>query len=187
MYFTYGLGTLQSAASVLGLKVSEFVCVPFKSRVLVSYSSPGYKPCWFSKPDVMGAHFPGAGPQVWGAWCGAQTPLLRENLRVCEVPSHLWVAMLGVWVLMRPHLCPPPVSMCFFLYILSCRRAVLLVFRSFSKRAVAHVAVVLECPWEHLPTPPSGSHLSAPLHLYKSFHAHLSFYLLSDTFSFYAC
>ena len=40
MSFTYGLGTLQSAASVLGLKVSEFVRVPFKSRVRVSYSSP---------------------------------------------------------------------------------------------------------------------------------------------------
>ena len=53
---------------------------------------------------------PGLGCLMWGS----NPSLLRENLCVCEVPSHLWVAVLGVWVLMRPHLCPPTCLNVFF-------------------------------------------------------------------------
>ena len=38
-----------------------------------------------------------------------------------------------------------PISMCPFLYILSCRKSVLLVFRSFSKGVVLYVTVILIC------------------------------------------
>ena len=41
-----------------------------------------------------------------------------------------------------------PTPMWPFLYILSCRKPVLLVFRSFSEIVVLYVVVVLVCPWE---------------------------------------
>ena len=47
----------------------EILCVPYKT-VFLSYSSlsaPVPKPCWPSKPDILGAHFPGAGTTGWGA------------------------------------------------------------------------------------------------------------------------
>lgn len=64
----------QTAASVLGLQVNEFVCKPFKNGVLDFYSplpaSPRHKPHWFSEPDVMGllllVQVPRARvPEVW--------------------------------------------------------------------------------------------------------------------------
>lgn len=33
------------------------------------------EPCWFSKPDIIGAHHPSAGPQGLDTQRGAQTPL----------------------------------------------------------------------------------------------------------------
>ena len=41
-----------------------------------SSDSPQHKPCWFSKPDVLGAHRPSAGPAGWEAQCGTQIPAL---------------------------------------------------------------------------------------------------------------
>jgi len=38
--FTYDLGAFQTAASVLGLRTSEFVYKPFKNEVLVFYIPP---------------------------------------------------------------------------------------------------------------------------------------------------
>ena len=32
------------------------------------------KLCWFLKPDILQAHFPGVGPQDWGAQCYIQSP-----------------------------------------------------------------------------------------------------------------
>ena len=43
--------------------------MPFKSRVcfLQLSGSPGHKPCWFSKSDVLGAHLSDAGTLGRGA------------------------------------------------------------------------------------------------------------------------
>ena len=50
--------------------------VPFKSGVCFQEpsSSPKHKLHWFSKPDILGAALPGAGPPGWGAQCGGWTP-----------------------------------------------------------------------------------------------------------------
>lgn len=69
---TYGLGTFQTLAFVLGLRASG----PFKSSFSVSLQfcdSPGLSPYGFSKPDILGAHLTVAGSKVWGAWCKAQS------------------------------------------------------------------------------------------------------------------
>lgn len=46
---------------------------------LQSSESPHHKPCWFSKPDVLGAHHPSAGPARWEAQCGTQIPAPRRG------------------------------------------------------------------------------------------------------------
>ena len=52
-----------------------------------------------------------------------------------------------------------PGSMCFFLYALSCEKALMLVFRAFSGMIALYVVVVLVCPQRRqaqgLSTPPS--------------------------------
>jgi len=61
----------------------------------------------------------------------------------------LWLEkMLDLLVLTRPCLCLCYPSGCdFFLYIFSCERAFLLVFRLFSERVVLYVHVVLVFSW----------------------------------------
>ena len=57
---------------------------------------------------------------------------------------------LGAWVLTLLFV-PSYLSQCgFFLYILSCRRAVLLVIVLFSERVVSYVVVVLVFSWEEV-------------------------------------
>ena len=58
-------------------------------------SSPGYKPCWFSKPDVYG------GSPSWFTSTGLRSPMwvldtlfLRSDLGGCEIPL-VWVGHLG--------------------------------------------------------------------------------------------
>ena len=59
-------GSFEIPASQPSLGVCEILCVPFKSRVFVSYSPLALlcKLHWPSKPDVLGTRFPGAGPQA---------------------------------------------------------------------------------------------------------------------------
>ena len=87
-------GAIQSAASVLEPGGNEFVFKPLKSKILVSYSSYGLKSCSFSASY-------GSSP----SWCrtlGMRCPLwgkplrFREDLWVCDIPSFLWVPVLGV-------------------------------------------------------------------------------------------
>ena len=60
--FTYDPGTLLPAASVLGLGASEFLHANFKSKFIISYSTPGL-------PDVSPAGFQsqtyGGSPSQW--------------------------------------------------------------------------------------------------------------------------
>lgn len=114
--FTCVLRTFQPAASVLALRVHVSVHEPFKNRFLVSYS------LWFSwtqiplffKARCCEAHLPGAGPKGWEAWCGAQTPCSLGRNSTLWYPSHLCVAMLGVWILTRLRICPSYLSQCSF-------------------------------------------------------------------------
>lgn len=104
----YNPGTFQTVASVLEPRVSEFVCVPFKSRVSVSYSPPVL-------PDVSPVDF--QSQMLWAMVFLVQvsqtgelnvglTPLSFRRTSVVVISSHFWVARPGVWVLTRLHLCP---------------------------------------------------------------------------------
>ena len=65
-----GPGSYQITASALGPGACEILCSPFNSEVSFppqSYGTPEIKPCWLSKPMVLGAHLPGAGRPGWGA------------------------------------------------------------------------------------------------------------------------
>ena len=108
----------------------EWVCMrallESSLRFPSSSGSSRCEPCWFSESDIMEVCLPGEGPQSWGAHCGAQTPSPEGEPLHLWFLSFLWVATLEMWVLLLPF------SVHFFLYIHSCRRAVLLVFRFFS-------------------------------------------------------
>lgn len=58
--------SFQTTASVLGLRMSEILGVPFKSSLifLQPYSTFIHKPHLPSNPDILGAHIPSAGPQA---------------------------------------------------------------------------------------------------------------------------
>ena len=134
---------------MLGLGASEFVCLPFKRRVSVS-SCPlavlDVSPCWFSKPrhyeDLSSwCKSPGLGSPMWGS----DLSLFREEIQGCNIPPTCRLPHRGV----GPDLSASPpllaVSMWLTLYVLSCRKSVLLVFRSFSEIVVLYVGVVLAC------------------------------------------
>lgn len=88
---------------------------------------------WFSKSDGTGHSFPGAGsptraqiPLSFGG-VGSSTVVI-SFLLVC----HCIGGGVG-WFLTRLSACLSYVSQCSFIYIFSCRKSVLLVFRLFSK------------------------------------------------------
>ena len=93
------------------------------------YASPGCP----SKPDVLGAHLPSAGPLSWGAQYRAQM--------LCSLgrTSAIVIILLSVGRLTREvgldyTMSPPllPISLWFLIYIFSCGKSFMLVFRSFS-------------------------------------------------------
>ena len=51
-------GDFQSAASAHALGRAEFEHQPFPSS-LQHFGSRGHKPCWFSKPGILGGFLPG--------------------------------------------------------------------------------------------------------------------------------
>ena len=110
--FSCDPGIFQAAASSLRLGASEFVWKPYKNSLDFPQpsSSPGHKPLWVSKLDVMRGsssqcRTPGAGepkeklrplsPQGWG-----------RGSPWTWYASHLWITALRVGVLTRPHLGP---------------------------------------------------------------------------------
>ena len=97
--FSWGLHTFHIAAFALGPEVNKFALEPFKSGALSSlqpFGSPGGEPHWFSKPDVLGAHFFGTGPDGCGGCCGVWTPcFLGRSSAVVIVGHH---AVGGVFV-----------------------------------------------------------------------------------------
>ena len=88
---TQALFTFKTAVSVLGVQISEIVWVTFKNSLslLLPSGIPRYKPYWFSNPDIMGAPFPRAGPQLCETQCGAWTSHLPGRACMVWYPSHM--------------------------------------------------------------------------------------------------
>lgn len=127
--------------------MSEFSLKPLKTRVSVSTAlrfSQTEAPLVFKGKRDESSSSQCRILQAEGPDMGLRFPAPQEDLHCCDVPPAM-VTAPGVWVLPRPHLCPLlPVSMWPLLYILSCRKSVLLVFMLFSERVV-YVVVVLVC------------------------------------------
>ena len=85
-----------------GLEGVRFCVHPVRVESLPQSSgTPKSKPCWPSEPNVLWARLTGAGPQGWGAQCGAQThsSLLRASAVVLTfqvVGPHSEVRVLAV-------------------------------------------------------------------------------------------
>ena len=108
-----GPGSFQAATCVLGLGGSSFMCKPCKSEISVSpqpSSSPGHKPLWVSKLNVIGGIISLVQELwVWRAQGKGQTSLPSgwegDPPWMC-CPSHLWITARRVPVLTRLHLGP---------------------------------------------------------------------------------
>lgn len=112
------------------LKSGLNLCVFF---FLIKISWLGHKPSWSSKP-VKGLAFLVASPRGWGSWSEAQAPCSIERTSESEISSSSCVLPAGgVGPDRVVSLYLPSISMWFFLYILDCRRVVLIVFRLFSE------------------------------------------------------
>ena len=97
----YDSGFFQITASTLHLSSCESFCEHFRNGELSDFSE--CKPCWPSKPDILGTHPASAG-----------TPDFRSPMRG-PISYSLWKlcgyfpicgSLLGIWVLILPHLCP---------------------------------------------------------------------------------
>ena len=97
----------------------------------------------------MGVHLPSAGPPGWGPQRGAQTTHASGGTSKVVISllltGHCTRKVGSDETESQPLL---PISVWPSLYILSCRRSVLLVFRLFSQIVVLYILVVLVCPWE---------------------------------------
>ena len=105
--FSWSLDTFHIATFALGPEVNKFALEPFKWGAFSSlqpFGSPGGKPHWFSKPDVLGPHLFGTGPSGCDAWCGVWTPCFLGRSSVFVRSPWLWVTMLWVEYLSRPFL-----------------------------------------------------------------------------------
>ena len=106
--------SFQMTTSALGSRTCEILCEPFKSGVCFPQpsGSPESKPRWPSKPNILGAHLPGAGPLGQGTQCGAWTPhSLRRDFAIVIIPLFVGYPP-RVWVLTIAHLCPSYLSRC---------------------------------------------------------------------------
>lgn len=130
----YGPGSLQTAASVVGLGASEIVHGPFKRGISVSSSSPvllKLSPVDFQK-QVMGAYLPVQIPRVGGAWCGAVTSHFSgRTFAPVIAPLTCECQFRGLVPDLTTSLSLFPFLMWLRLHTYSCLRAVLRVFRSF--------------------------------------------------------
>lgn len=142
-----GPGVFQTAAFVLGHRTSKFVHRPYKSRLLVSYNPLALlqlSPDNFKSQLLWGLIFLVLGLSgveleplthwgeplfLWYPWC------CGALCQGCESQPGFVLALLST-------------SKWPFLYIFSCERAFLLVFRSPSETVGLYVVVALMCPWE---------------------------------------
>ena len=154
MAFTYNPGS-EMSASVLGLRSSDIVCWPIKSRVWVSYKPQFHevKPHWFSKPDIMGL----VGLSSWcrsprwsvQPWCRSGYSCSSRRISVFAIYLLLWVTAQGVGF---PIMSVPLLafSLLLFVYVFRGGSAVLLIFRSFSEWVTLYAVVTSVCLWEEV-------------------------------------
>ena len=151
--------------SAQGIGGCEILCAPFKSGVSTSYNPPALKNASPTclKARLSGGHLSGAGPTGWGAQCGAQTPLSLRGISAMVIILP-FVGHLPRVTGLDYTVCLPllPLSLWFLLYIFSCRKSFLLVFRSFSSIVALYVFVILVCPWEEVSSGSSYSAMLAP-------------------------
>ena len=146
-------GSFQITASALGLRVCEILCAPFKNRVyfLQPSGSPESKPHWPSESNVLRAYLPSTWPPGWGAQCGAQIPWdLGRSCAIVTILQFVDYSPVGVSLYDLLSLPLLPILSYFLLYILSCRRSFLLVFKSSSSIVALQIVVILEYPWEEV-------------------------------------
>ena len=148
-------GSFQTAASVLGLRVSEFLCTPYKTEGAVSYSPLALldvSPAVYQSQRYGGSSSPCSYPRLGSPLWGLELPLLRG----CDIPPTCGFQCWGVCP--SQIMCPPllPVSVWLFLFIFSCGKSFLLVFGSFSEIVSLCVVVIFVCPWEE--TSPGSSY-----------------------------
>lgn len=145
--FTYSLGTFQTAASLLSLRISESVHKPFKTRISVPYISIALLDISFVDFQIQ---------MFWGLVCLVRVPRIvvldvehkpltphGKALYLWDL-SWLWGIMPGVGFWQDWISCP---SWC-GTFIFCCGEAVKLIFRSFSEGIVPYVTADLLCPWE---------------------------------------
>lgn len=142
MSFMYHLGGFLIAAFGLGLRSTEFVYGSFRSRVLVSCDSPTLLK--LSSADFHSSSSEYMYLEVGYLMWGLNPICLREGLHICDIP-HTYESVSGGT---HPHWTNPlPLllfSMWLLIYIFSCSRAVLLVFRLSLANIVLYVPLTLE-------------------------------------------
>lgn len=90
---------------MLRLGALEGFCMPFKSGIYTSYSTPAL-------PSKSPAVFP-----KWGARCGAWAPHPLERVSTIVIFSPFWVTDLGVCILAILHACSSYLSHYGFLFM----------------------------------------------------------------------
>ena len=106
--------------------------------------------CWPPKPVILGPHLPGVGTMGWGVWCGAQTPYSLERTSIIVMSSCCGPPTQGCGSRLYHVFIPPTHLMWFLLYIFSCRKCFLLVYRLFWLIIALKMVVILVCLWEEL-------------------------------------
>lgn len=115
----YNSGVFQTDVSVLSLRASEIMGMPFNSEVYISYCPlhfPDINPI-ASESDVMEAHLPSAGPLDCRAHCGFWTSCSSGRASMVLIFFPLVGYHSGVWILTKPHLCPSYPFQCGFFFI----------------------------------------------------------------------
>lgn len=114
----------------------EYVCVQALSESrLWSHSSPTLpviNPTSFQNL-LRGLIFPVPVPKSGVLNVCSIPSLLRQDLQMCDIPSAYGLSAGGVGLYQIVFLPLLPISICFSLYILNCRKVVLLAFRLFSE------------------------------------------------------
>lgn len=125
---------------------------PFKNCFSVCYSFMGlcrHELYWLSRINVFVAYLLGAGVRSWGTWYGVKTFCSSGWSLEFWIPSHLWVAVLGVCFMER---------LCFSLfYLLWCGFFLICLMYNYNsasfwlffspEETLAYTAEDLVCQW----------------------------------------
>ena len=127
------LGSFQITASVLRLGACEILQLPFKSRVSCFLQLSGFPTALWLSYMLSSLAFKArcsVGSSCWYTEC--RLLLFGENLWNCNHPYFLGHLPGSVGVIYTSLFTPPIYLVWFLLYIFSCKKSFLLVFKSFS-------------------------------------------------------